>query len=63
MCFIVLDTALFRVNLIEVINMILRYGHLKFFLWTPKAPLKIASRCPDLNLKIGKNTQEIPHNA
>ena len=63
MCFIVLDTALFRVNLIEVINMILRYGHLKFFLWTRKAPLRMASRGSDLNIKIGKITQEIPQKA
>ena len=34
-----------------------------FFLWTPKAPLKMASRGSDLNIKIGKNTQEIPHKA
>ena len=34
-----------------------------FFLWTPKAPLRMASRCPDLNIKIGKNTQDIPHKA
>ena len=34
-----------------------------FFLWTPKAPLRMASRCPDLNIKIGKNTQKIPHKA
>ena len=34
-----------------------------FFLWTPKAPLRMASRGSDLNIKIGNNTQEIHHKA
>ena len=34
-----------------------------FFLWTRKTPLRMASRGSDLNIKIGLNTQEIPHNA
>ena len=34
-----------------------------FFLWTRKTPLRMASRCTDLNIKIGKNTQEIHHKA
>ena len=34
-----------------------------FFLWTPKAPIEMASMGSDLNIKIGKNTQEIPHKA
>ena len=34
-----------------------------FFLWTPKAPLRMASRGSDLNIKMGKNTQEIHHKA
>ena len=49
---------------IEMKRTILRYGHSKFFfLWTPKAPLKMASRGSYVNIKIGKNTQEIPHKA
>ena len=48
-------------KVILVPKVILRYGHLKFFLWTRKTPLRMASRCPDLKTKIGKNTQEIPH--
>ena len=34
-----------------------------FFLWTPKAPLRMASRGSDLNIKMGQNTQEIYHKA
>ena len=34
-----------------------------FFLWTRKTPLRMASRGSDLNIKIGKNTQEIHHKA
>ena len=34
-----------------------------FFLWTPKAPLRMASRGSDLNIKMGQNTQEIHHKA
>ena len=34
-----------------------------FFLWTPKAPIEMASMGSDLNIKIGKNTQVIPHKA
>ena len=34
-----------------------------FFLWTRKAALIMGSRCSDLKIKIGKNTQEIPHKA
>ena len=33
-----------------------------FFLWTRKAALRMASRCPDLKTIIGKNSQDIPHN-
>ena len=34
-----------------------------FFLWTRKAALRMTCRCSDLNIKIGKITQEIPHTA
>ena len=34
-----------------------------FFLWTRKTPLRMASRCTDLNIKIGKNTQKTHHKA
>ena len=34
-----------------------------FFLWTPKAPLRMASRGSDQNIKMGQNTQEIHHKA
>ena len=34
-----------------------------FFLWTPKAPLRMTSRGSDLNIKMGQNTQEIHHKA
>ena len=39
------------------------WAFIVFFLWIPKAPLRMVSRGSDLNIKIGKNTQEIPHNA
>ena len=52
-----ISSALFWIKVIQVLNAILRYGHLIFFLWIPKAPLRMSSRGSDLN------TQEIPHNA
>ena len=47
-------SALFWIKVIYVLNAILIYGLFKFsFLWTPKAPHRMASRSSDQNIKIG----------
>ena len=63
-CQIVNSAAVFWVKVILVLNTILRYGHLNFFFFgQEKHPLEWLLDIPDLNIKIGKNTQDIPHKA
>ena len=59
----IISSSLFWINLIKVLNAILRYGYLIFSLWRAKAPLRMASRGSDLNSEIGNITHEIPHKA